>query len=67
MEISTGLGRPILFSEEHSVTKVFVIGFLDIRILGYPNRDSTIYGDLYGIREALTILRGTLRYKGILL
>ena len=58
-----GLGRPILFSEEHSVTKVFVIGFLDIRILGYPNRDSTIYG----IREAHTILRGTLRYKGILL
>ena len=34
---------------------------------GYPNRDSTIYGDLYGIREAHTILRGTLRYKGILL
>ena len=32
---------------------------------GYPNRDSTIYGDLYGIREAHTILRGTLRYKGI--
>merc|ERR1712008_1850 len=31
---------------------------------GYPNRDSTIYGDLYGIREAHTILRGTLRYKG---
>ena len=31
---------------------------------GYPNRDSTIYGDLYGIREAHTLLRGTLRYKG---
>lgn len=31
---------------------------------GYPNRDSTIYGELYGINEASTILRGTLRYKG---
>merc|ERR1719489_331066 len=31
---------------------------------GYPNRDSTIYTDLYGIREAHTVLRGTLRYKG---
>lgn len=31
---------------------------------GYPNRDSTIYGELYGINEAHTILRGTLRYKG---
>ncbi len=33
---------------------------------GYPNRDSTAYGELYGINEANTILRGTLRYKGIL-
>ena len=31
---------------------------------GYPNRDSTIYGELYGIREAHTLLRGTLRYAG---
>lgn len=32
---------------------------------GYPNRDSTLYADLYGIRsEVNTILRGTLRYKG---
>ena len=31
---------------------------------GYPNRDSTIYGDLYGINSAQTLLRGTLRYKG---
>ena len=27
-------------------------------------RDSTIYGELYGISEASTIIRGTLRYKG---
>ncbi|XP_066977946.1 alpha-aminoadipic semialdehyde synthase, mitochondrial [Macrobrachium rosenbergii] len=31
---------------------------------GFPNRDSTIYGNLYGITEAKTILRGTLRFRG---
>lgn len=31
---------------------------------GYPNRDSTPYAERYGIPEAHTILRGTLRYKG---
>ena len=31
---------------------------------GYPNRDSTPYSERYGIPEAQTILRGTLRYKG---
>ena len=27
------------------------------------SRDSTTYGELYGINEAHTLLRGTLRYK----
>jgi saccharopine dehydrogenase (NADP+, L-glutamate forming) len=31
---------------------------------GYPNRDSVPYRDVYGIPEALTVLRGTLRYAG---
>ncbi|XP_054153876.1 alpha-aminoadipic semialdehyde synthase, mitochondrial-like [Oppia nitens] len=31
---------------------------------GYPNRDSTIYKDIYGISSAKMVLRGTLRYKG---
>lgn len=31
---------------------------------GYPNRDSTIYRETYGIQTASTVLRGTLRYKG---
>ncbi|KNE64884.1 hypothetical protein AMAG_10217 [Allomyces macrogynus ATCC 38327] len=31
---------------------------------GYPNRDSTPYDVRYGIPEAQTILRGTLRYQG---
>ena len=30
----------------------------------YPNRDSTVYGDIYGIREAHTLIRGTYRNAG---
>lgn len=30
---------------------------------GIPNRDSTKYAKLYGIEDASTIFRGTLRYK----
>ena len=30
----------------------------------YPNRDSTVYRDHYGIPEAETLFRGTLRYQG---
>ena len=39
----------------------FMPGF---NLEGYPNRDSTVYTELYGISEAHTIIRGTLRYKG---
>lgn len=31
---------------------------------GFPNRDSTIYRDYYGLQNANTVLRGTLRFKG---
>lgn len=31
---------------------------------GYPNRDALPYADLYGIRTARTLFRGTLRYPG---
>ncbi|MEA3560131.1 MAG: saccharopine dehydrogenase C-terminal domain-containing protein, partial [Candidatus Thermoplasmatota archaeon] len=31
---------------------------------GYPNRDSVPYADIYGIPDAKTVLRGTLRNKG---
>ncbi|XP_043271750.1 alpha-aminoadipic semialdehyde synthase, mitochondrial isoform X2 [Venturia canescens] len=31
---------------------------------GFPNRDSTVYRELYGITNASTVLRGTLRFKG---
>ena len=35
----------------------------DLELEGFPNRDSTKYVDIYGIPEAHTIMRGTLRYK----
>jgi len=31
---------------------------------GYPNRDSVSYKDIYGIPEAVSVKRGTLRYPG---
>ncbi|KAI1882137.1 hypothetical protein AGOR_G00247580 [Albula goreensis] len=31
---------------------------------GFPNRDSTKYAKPYGIQEARTLIRGTLRFKG---
>jgi saccharopine dehydrogenase (NADP+, L-glutamate forming) len=42
---------------EHNVPDV---GNLEV----YPNRDSISYINIYGIPEAKTIYRGTLRYKG---
>lgn len=38
--------------------------FPGYRLECYPNRDSLVYGDLYNITTANTILRGTLRYEG---
>ncbi|PVV04703.1 hypothetical protein BB560_000791 [Smittium megazygosporum] len=32
--------------------------------VGYPNRDSTHYKEIYSIPEAQTVIRGTLRYQG---
>ncbi|MEL6925291.1 MAG: saccharopine dehydrogenase C-terminal domain-containing protein [Bacteroidota bacterium] len=41
---------------------------VDIQGLGrlemYPNRDSLLYRDIYGLSEIPNILRGTLRYRG---
>ena len=39
----------------------FLPGF---NLEGFPNRDSTIYTGYYGLEEAVTVLRGTIRYKG---
>ena len=37
--------------------------FPGYRLECYPNRDSTVYAELYDITTASTILRGTLRYE----
>lgn len=39
----------------------FLPGF---NLEGFPNRDSTTYAKYYGISEATTVLRGTIRYRG---
>jgi len=38
----------------------FMPGF---NLEGYPNRDSLVYRQLYGIETVHTMLRGTIRYK----
>lgn len=38
--------------------------FPGYRLECYPNRDSVVYGGLYNISTASTILRGTLRFEG---
>lgn len=47
-----------------SSAKRIETGFPGYSFVGYPNRDSTNYGELYHIPEAQTVLRGTLRYDG---
>ncbi|GBM72861.1 Alpha-aminoadipic semialdehyde synthase, mitochondrial [Araneus ventricosus] len=46
---------------DHTRSIDYLPGF---NLEGYPNRDSTVYTDLYNIQSAHTVLRGTLRYKG---
>lgn len=37
----------------------------ELELQGFPNRDSTIYAELYGLDHNLsTLLRGSIRYKG---
>lgn len=50
---------PELFGDTHMLD---VPGFGELE--AYPNRDSMGYMDLYGLTEAGTVFRGTLRYKG---
>lgn len=45
-----------------SVQKVKVEGFGDLEV--YPNRDSLLYRETYGLKDVPNIYRGTLRYPG---
>ncbi|XP_035012716.2 alpha-aminoadipic semialdehyde synthase, mitochondrial isoform X2 [Hippoglossus stenolepis] len=38
--------------------------FPGFNLEGFPNRNSTIYAEPYGIQTAHTLIRGTLRFKG---
>uniref|UniRef100_A0A915PET4 Saccharopine dehydrogenase (NAD(+), L-glutamate-forming) n=2 Tax=Meloidogyne TaxID=189290 RepID=A0A915PET4_9BILA len=49
-----------VFEDLHEID--FMPGF---NLIGYANRDSTKYAEIYGVQgECKTLLRGTLRYKG---
>ena len=52
-------GPDLLMSAEPSVR------FPTMRLEALPNRDSLVYRELYGIPQAHSICRGTLRYEGI--
>jgi saccharopine dehydrogenase (NADP+, L-glutamate forming) len=53
------IGAPDLFKDRFTYS-FQQAGELEV----YPNRDSVNYIDIYGIPEAVTMYRGTFRYKG---
>lgn len=53
---------PELFLNHHPVPVQGVPGHSELE--GYPNRDSLIYLDVYGLKNVETMFRGTLRYPG---
>lgn len=58
-------GKIITTPTENLFKDIFTVDFPGLETLDvYPNRDSLSYIDIYGIPEAKTIYRGTLRYKG---
>jgi saccharopine dehydrogenase (NADP+, L-glutamate forming) len=58
-------GRIVTIPAEDLFAKPEVIGIAGLGDFeGYPNRDSVTYREAYGIPEARTVFRGTLRYPG---
>ena len=58
-------GRKVNLPTEDLFKNPFQVDFPGVGILDvYPNRDSLVYIDIYGIPEAQTMYRGTFRYKG---
>lgn len=59
-------GKEVHVSAEElmGTAREYATGFLGYAFVAYPNRDSTPYRERYGIPEARTVVRGTLRYKG---
>lgn len=68
------VGSSASYLKDGKIVEIPVGGLLDqvipmdflpgFNLEGFPNRDSNVYADLYKIKEATTIFRGTLRFKG---
>ncbi|MBE9467977.1 MAG: saccharopine dehydrogenase NADP-binding domain-containing protein [Bacteroidetes bacterium] len=58
-------GKIVKLPTEKLFRDTFEIDFPKVGpLVVYPNRDSVPYKDIYGIPEANTIFRGTMRYRG---
>jgi len=58
-------GRIVTIPEADLFARPETIGIPGLGLFeGYPNRDSVMYREAYGIPEARTVFRGTLRYPG---
>ncbi|HAR36817.1 MAG TPA: saccharopine dehydrogenase [Acidobacteria bacterium] len=58
-------GREVVVTAEELFSHYQMIDIPGLGVFeGYPNRNSVSYLETYGIREARTMLRGTLRYPG---
>lgn len=58
-------GKEILWPDGKTYENVFLYDVPDLGVFeAYANADSTVYKKGYGIEEAKTIYRGTLRYPG---
>jgi saccharopine dehydrogenase (NADP+, L-glutamate forming) len=58
-------GRVVTIPAEDLFARPETIGIAGLGDFeGYPNRDSVTYREAYGIPEARTVFRGTLRYPG---
>ncbi|MGB9905899.1 MAG: saccharopine dehydrogenase C-terminal domain-containing protein [Candidatus Saccharicenans sp.] len=58
-------GREVVVPAEELFSHYKMINIQGLGVFeGYPNRNSVSYLETYGIKEAKTMLRGTLRYPG---
>ena len=62
--IEGGRTKEILGRDLMASAKPYSTGYAGYNFVAYPNRDSTPFVQKYGIPEAQTIIRGTLRYAG---
>jgi saccharopine dehydrogenase (NADP+, L-glutamate forming) len=58
-------GKTVEVDTKDLFKKPLQVNFKDVGLLEvYPNRDSIMYIDIYGIPETKTMFRGTFRFKG---